>query len=287
MVHIPVFFRRHPGLFLELLDKMTLGRERKTVCNIAQRILAVAEHIFRHLDLLRPDVRADRISRLFFKQAGEIAGGHAKLLRNFFNGDSLFDMRVNIFLTHIDMAGACVAAADPAHLLRVVQYHLVMQMLYLLQGMNAVQTLDIEIAHPKSLFQFHSPLSAEPRDHRRGNHKMIFQVCDRVLRQHAHALIIHKALLLAVFSDRLHIAAHHRLIKQKFLRRLAVLHLVNHIIRFQKKPFVLVSHTIILPNNICVQKPVSANNFSTVANRISRFIQLSKAFSRSVQSRRM
>lgn len=75
---------------------------------------------------LRPDLCADRISRLLFKQAGEITGGHAKLLRNFFNGDSLFDVCVNIFLAHIDVAGSCVAAADPAHLLRVIQYHLVM-----------------------------------------------------------------------------------------------------------------------------------------------------------------
>ncbi len=75
---------------------------------------------------LRPDVGADRISRLLFKQTGEITGGHAKLLRNFFNGDSLFDVCVNIFLAHIDVAGSCVAAADPAHLLRVIQYHLVM-----------------------------------------------------------------------------------------------------------------------------------------------------------------
>ena len=72
---------------------------------------------------------------------------------------------------------------------------------------------------------------------------MIFQVGNRILRQHADTFAVHKTLLLAVSPDRFHIAAHNRFIKQKFFRRLTVLHLVNHVIRFQQKPFILISHS--------------------------------------------
>lgn len=68
MIQIAVFFRRHAGQLTKLLDKMALRGKGEVICYLDQRIIAVAQQIFGHLNFLSAYVRTDRIARLLFKE---------------------------------------------------------------------------------------------------------------------------------------------------------------------------------------------------------------------------
>ena len=59
-----------------------------------------------------------------------------------------------------------------------------------------------------------------------------------------YSVAVQKPFLSAVIFNCFHIAAGYGLIKQKFLRRLPVLHLIELVFCFQEIPFVLISHRI-------------------------------------------
>ena len=83
-------------------------------------------------------------------------------------------MGVDILLAEADVPGIRVALADLMHLLRIIQHHGVVQVTHALHRMYVVQLLNIEIAHPERLLQFHALLLAQAGDHGGSNDKMIF-----------------------------------------------------------------------------------------------------------------
>ena len=135
-----------------------------------------------------------------------------------------------------------------AHLFGVVHHHLVVQVLDLLHRVDIVQLLDVKITHPEGLFQLHAVLPAHPGHHGRGDHKMVFQIGDRVLGQDPHPVGVHKAVLLAVLAHCVHFTVGHGAVKQELFARLAVFRFVNVVVGFDHEPFVLVAHpSFLLP----------------------------------------
>ena len=100
-------------------------------------------------------------------------------------------------------------------------------------GVDVIQFPDIKIAHPERLFQFHTVLPTQTRDHRSRDHKMIFQIDHGVSRKDSDSLSLYKASCLAVLPDCLNISGRYRPVEQELFRRFAMFDLVNIIICFQ------------------------------------------------------
>ena len=115
-------------------------------------------------------------------------------------------------------------------------------------GVDVIQLLDIKITQPERLLQLHAVLTAHPRHHGRGDHKVVFQVGNGVFGQNADSSRIHKAALFAIFSDSIHIAVGHGTIEQKFFAGFTVLHLIDVIVSLDYKPFIFVAHCCISLN---------------------------------------
>ena len=239
---ISVLFRSDTHTFPELLNKMTLGRKRKSVRNLYHGIIAESKKILGDLDFLLPDICTDRYTCLFFERTGKVTGRYAKTLRQILDRKPVLYMCINIVFTRIDMLGIRIASQMPTHFFCKIYHHLIMKFLHSQNGMYIVQLLYIKVTETKSLFQLHAILTAQPRHHSCSDHKMIFQICYRIAGQYPHTFALHKPSLLAVLFHRLHITAGYCPIKQYFLRRRPMLHLINQVTGFQKHPLILISH---------------------------------------------
>lgn len=122
-------------------------------------------------------------------------------VRKFIHSDALQHMLVDIVDGFRDMhAGGAGFLFDP-HPSGIVQGHLVMEQDDAGRVSAAVHLLDIDAAEPKGFGRGHTPFRAGAGKHGRSDHKMIFEIGERIRGEHARSGDGLKSRAVAVFLN--------------------------------------------------------------------------------------
>ncbi len=178
---------------------------------------------------------------------------NADCIRKVVDGNPFQDMYVNIVDRLGNLLGSRHIPDAPSHSTGEIQRHLVVDEYDLGHLRTAVHLLDVGVAQSKGFFDRHPAFHAKPGDQRRGYHKMIPHIGDRVFGKAPYPLCAFKSAACTVFLDGINISGRDRAVEQKFLPGFTVAGRLPLLVKFNGLPALEISHNSTPPHvRFCV-----------------------------------